>query len=287
MAPGATDVVSDSDSTGIAGTAADGDGFGQSLVAFNFGKTSHADLAIGVPNDSVGPAQSEGAVNVIYGSATGLAAAGDQIWHQNVDGIADSAEQGDVFGMTLAAANLGKTNHGDLAVGAPGEDLSGGENAGMVHVNYGTENGLTATGDQRFTRDTAGVADSAEVPDTFGNYLVAAHFGKTTGHRDLAIGSPGEGFSDSSSRSEPVFTPGRSSSAAKTSAASRPTSRASCMRRSQARCWFPRRSKTSPSAPGSATRTAGPTNSRACPGSGACTFPCPDRSAPLKDKPAR
>ena len=42
-----------------------------------------------------------GAVNVIYGSAAGLTATDNQLWHQNSSGIADAAEAGDHFGGSL------------------------------------------------------------------------------------------------------------------------------------------------------------------------------------------
>jgi hypothetical protein len=54
-------------------------------------------LAIGAPGEDVGALSDAGAVNVIYGSAAGLNAAGDQIWHQDVAGIEGVAEAGDRF----------------------------------------------------------------------------------------------------------------------------------------------------------------------------------------------
>ncbi len=47
----------------------------------------YVDLAIGVPLEAVGTVSDDpGAVNVIYGSATGLSATSipDQFWHQDV-----------------------------------------------------------------------------------------------------------------------------------------------------------------------------------------------------------
>jgi hypothetical protein len=46
-----------------------------------------------------------GGVNVIYGSATGLTAAGgpgNQFWSQDSQGIEDFADSGDRFGSSLA-----------------------------------------------------------------------------------------------------------------------------------------------------------------------------------------
>jgi hypothetical protein len=92
----------------IAGEAGAGDQFGFALSAWNFGNGSQADLAIGVPHDSVprpepliGNVFDAGSVNVLYGSSTGLTVTGNQRWHQNVSGMLDAAETGDRFGATV------------------------------------------------------------------------------------------------------------------------------------------------------------------------------------------
>jgi nucleoside phosphorylase len=89
-------------SSGIADAAEEFDGFGFALAAANFGKATQADLAVGVPEEDVGATTDAGAVNVLYGSSTGLSASGDQFWHQNVSGVTDDgAEVGDTFGRSL------------------------------------------------------------------------------------------------------------------------------------------------------------------------------------------
>jgi hypothetical protein len=77
------------------------DRFGSSLTAWNFGNGTQADLAIGVPFEDVSGQQDAGAVNVLYGSSTGLTFAGDQLWHQNSSGVPGAAEAGDHFGKAL------------------------------------------------------------------------------------------------------------------------------------------------------------------------------------------
>jgi hypothetical protein len=86
------------------------DEFGAAISAWNYGRSSHADLAIGVPLEdllsaSTGTQQVDaGAVIVIYGSATGLAATSSapaQQWHQDTTGIGDTAQAGDQFGRAL------------------------------------------------------------------------------------------------------------------------------------------------------------------------------------------
>ena len=110
-------------SSGIADAAELSDGFGELLAAANFGKSAQADLAIGIPLENVGSVVNAGAVNIIYGTSTGLASAGNQFWHQNSSGIANSTAEGDQFGDALAAANFGKTAQADLAIGVPGETV--------------------------------------------------------------------------------------------------------------------------------------------------------------------
>jgi nucleoside phosphorylase len=93
---------------GVTGVAGGGPGldesFGAALAAANLGKSSQADLAVGVPVESVGATPQVGTVNVLYGSSTGLTTSGDQFWHQGTTGVAgDGPEAGDGFGAALAA----------------------------------------------------------------------------------------------------------------------------------------------------------------------------------------
>jgi hypothetical protein len=161
------------DRAGIVGDGAEEeDQFGIALAAANLGKSTHADLAIGVHQEDIGALQDAGAVNLVYGSSTGLTAAGDQFWHQNSSDIADAAEGFDEFGFALAAADFGKATQADLAVGAWTEDIGAVSSAGAVNVLYGSSTGLTATGDQFWHQNVSGVTDDGvEVGDVFGRSL--------------------------------------------------------------------------------------------------------------------
>jgi nucleoside phosphorylase len=178
------------DRAGIVGDGAEeADQFGTALAAGNFGKSSQADLAIGVAEEDVGATTDAGAVNVLYGSSTGLTASGDQFWHQNSSGIADAAEAFDSFGSVLAAANFGKGSQADLAIAGWEEGVGAITDAGAVNVLYGSSTGLTASGDQFWHQNVPGVAgDGAEEFDGFGFGLAAANFGKST-QADLAVGA--------------------------------------------------------------------------------------------------
>jgi len=126
---------------------------------------------VGSGSESVGGGDSTGAVNVIYGSATGLTATGDQFWSRGIKGDV-SFTQG--FGESLAAGNFGKSGRGDLAIGAPQVTLGNNEVAGEVHVLYGTARGLNAAGDQLWSLDTPGILGGSRESSYFGEVLVAS-----------------------------------------------------------------------------------------------------------------
>ena len=179
------------DSAGVLGTAEDGDALGWSLAAANLGKSSQSDLAIGAPFEDLGAIHQGGAVNVLYGSSTGLTSTGDQLWSQDSTGVNGTAEAGDWFGFSLAATNLGKSSEADLAIGVTFEDVGALSAAGAVNVLYGSSSGLSATGDQLWTQDSSGIQDTAEAGDSLVWSVSAANYGHST-QADLAIGAPGE-----------------------------------------------------------------------------------------------
>ena len=160
------------DSSGVANSTAEGDQFGNALAAADFGKTAQADLAIGVPGQTVGSGGGAGgAVHVLYGTSTGLSSSGSQYWHQNSSGILDAAESLDQFGLALSAGNFGKTGQADLAVGVRGESVGGTGAAGAVNVIYGTSTGLASSGNQFWHQGSSGSPDAAEEGDSFGAAL--------------------------------------------------------------------------------------------------------------------
>ena len=172
------------------GYAEAGDRFGSSLAAGDSSGGPACDLAIGVPfADDAAP--DGGAVIVIYGSGQGLHPGGVQRWTQDTPGIGESAERGDRFGTTLAVGNLGHDGHDDLVVGVPHEGRHGRRDAGAVHVIYGAEPLLSATGSQVLTQDSPGLPESAEAGARFGAALATGNLGRS-GYADLAVGVPGE-----------------------------------------------------------------------------------------------
>jgi hypothetical protein len=176
-------------STGVAGTAEDGDEFGASLAAADFGGSAQDDLLVGVPGESVGRVNNAGAVQVLYGSAGGLSTAGNMLWTQNSPGIVSSAEESDRFGSSLTAGDFGKSGYADAAVGSHYEAIGRLDAAGVVHVLFGATTGLTSSGSQLWSQNSRGVPGVAREGELFGLSLVAAGFGGDS-HDDLAIGVP-------------------------------------------------------------------------------------------------
>ncbi|MEU6667049.1 FG-GAP and VCBS repeat-containing protein [Streptomyces sp. NPDC046727] len=101
--------------------------------------------------------------------------------------------------QTAAIGDLDKDGYGDIVLGNPldpDRDPSG-STGGRIHVVYGTSSGPSATRRVSLTQNTAGVPDSSEAGDDFGEALAIGDFDKD-GYGDLAVGAPGESFGDDS-----------------------------------------------------------------------------------------
>jgi hypothetical protein len=176
------------------------DRFGWSLVSADFNRDSFDDLAIGVPWGDPNGVNDAGAVHVIWGSASGISATTPpntslRYLHQAVarDGfyVAGMAEQGDLFGYSLAAGDFDRNGYQDLAIGVPYEDVNRQVDAGAVNVLYGDYGGLKVRGNQAWNQDMRRIEDQCEPYDTFGFSLTAADF-DGDGTSDLAVGVPHE-----------------------------------------------------------------------------------------------
>jgi hypothetical protein len=156
----------------------DGDGF--------------ADLAVGLPNADVAGIREAGAVIVLYGGPDGLTSTGSQNWTaNNVITGTQEAEDNAHFGSALASGDFDLDGFGDLAIGAPRQDVVH-QNAGKVYILFGGAGGLD--NDRTATWQVSGAATNAWA----GTALVALDWFDQEGpndlgdgRADLAIGSPG------------------------------------------------------------------------------------------------
>jgi hypothetical protein len=172
--------------------------FGAALAVGDFNGDTFDDLAIGVPNERTGTIF-VGAVIVIHGTGGGVGltnpASGvlaSVILTQSAIS-SDPSESGDQFGASLAAGFFNGDGFKDLAIGVPGEDIGTTNDAGVVHVIYGSSIGLSTTQVRPVQNITQGgsVGDTIEAGDAFGSSLTAWNFGRTS-QADLAIGVPSE-----------------------------------------------------------------------------------------------
>ena len=184
-----------------------GDEFGAVLSAGDFDRGAAigclvdectADLAIGSPLEDVGTAADAGIVVVVY-SVAGLGP--DPQFAQILDqsDLGYNVEPGDRFGGALAAGPVDTDSlfdelrgGDDLAIGAPGEDVVGGQDdQGVAHLllAYATE-GLDASTSQ-IQQQLAGYSSApGAADDHFGAALAIGDF-DGDGAGDLAAAVPG------------------------------------------------------------------------------------------------
>lgn len=203
----ATGIVFTQSSAGMLDESENADSWGIALAAGDFDGDEFDDLAVGAHLEDVGTVENAGAVQAIYGAPGGLSTTGNQFWHQNSGGITDQSEEDDEFGRSVAAGDFDGDGFDDLAIGVPLEDATGfgdaaegggTQDVGLVHVFYGSINGLTSTGSQAWAQVAGILIGDLEENDFFGASLAAGDF-DDDGFDDLAVGVPFEdisGFAD-------------------------------------------------------------------------------------------
>jgi len=97
--------------TGVPGTAEDGDGFGSETAYADFNGDGYDDLAVGTPREKVGDDTAGGALAILWGSASGLTG-------KSSDVPDPAASSHDLWGKTLAAGDFDGDGKADLAVGS-------------------------------------------------------------------------------------------------------------------------------------------------------------------------
>jgi FG-GAP repeat len=177
------------DSTLIKDQAEQGDQFGTGLAAGDFNADGFADLAVGAPFDSVGTVNGAGVVNVIYGTAAGLAGSGNRVFTENTPGMSgDGAEKNDLFGASLAAGDLNGDGADDLAIGIRQEGVGTANSAGAVLVLYGSAGtGLITAGNQFWTQNDLN-GNGAQTGAVFSRGLATGDF-DGDGFADVASGA--------------------------------------------------------------------------------------------------
>ena len=78
-------------SSGVAGAAEYGDFFASDVASGDFDGDGYDDAIVGVPFENVGTVKDGGAIQIVYGSATGLTSTGDAILHAASRGVAGAS----------------------------------------------------------------------------------------------------------------------------------------------------------------------------------------------------
>jgi hypothetical protein len=179
------------DSQGVEDEVEGYDHLGWTLAAGDFDGDGNGDLVMGAEQEGVDGFGEAGAVNVLYGSPSGLQtiAPADQFWNEATLGHALSYGAG--FGATLAVGDFNGDGRDDLVAGMPDKQVFGFSQAGAAHVIYGSKAGLQTTdpAPQFWSQDGAGAEDKVEAYERFADALAAGDF-DGNGFDDLAVGVP-------------------------------------------------------------------------------------------------
>jgi len=174
------------------------DHFGSSLAVGDFNDDGYDDLVAGAPEEDFLSADDAGMILVCYGDSDGLGTELAVPYHQGTTNLEDDLEDNDAFGEVLATGDFDGDGYDDLAVGVPWENVSSANNAGVVHVLYGSAGGITTHEDDLWYQNNSGLLGMSEPGDLFG-YALASGDWDRDGFDDLAIGVPWEDFSSGGS----------------------------------------------------------------------------------------
>jgi FG-GAP repeat len=156
---------------GIQGVTEGGDGFGHAVTSADFDNDGFDDLALGVPFEGRWGHSQTGAVQVVFGSASGLNGSGDLLIDRETTDIAGVAAPGDRFGYSVAAGRFSSSSpYPGLAISVPKADDAA-TNAGAVHVLPGSSGGPTGSGSLRVHENYWGIASAASQGEYFGHSL--------------------------------------------------------------------------------------------------------------------
>jgi hypothetical protein len=143
------------DTSGVPGSAEDGDRFGTALAPGDINGDGRDDLAVGVPAEDIYGHRDAGLVTVLYGSATGLRGAGAQQFHKNTPGISGAVGSWDLFGATVTLIDLYRDGRADLVIGAPWDGTEG-----LITLLRATSSGLTSSSAKTISGGSVGLTGS-------------------------------------------------------------------------------------------------------------------------------
>ncbi|MFJ2716974.1 FG-GAP repeat protein [Streptomyces sp. NPDC087437] len=163
-----------------------GDGFGSQLAVFDHDQDGCSDLAVGVPFEDVGMVADAGAVTVLYGSRNGLGQGRAAVHLQQGSGTGALKDRPSTVGDLMGAALAAGTTADDqpyLVIGAPGKNLKGHVNAGLIYYLRGDTS-------VSVHEDSPGVQGVIGDNHRFGSAVAGSP-------NHIAVGTPGEVLNNS------------------------------------------------------------------------------------------
>ncbi|MFH8609342.1 FG-GAP-like repeat-containing protein [Streptomyces sp. NPDC018029] len=133
---------------GVPGASEENDAFGASLSAGDVNGDGRAEVAVGVPGESLDASTGTGAVVLLKGASKadgGMTGKGAVAYNQTTAGVPGVSESGDDFGRQVALTDLNKDGKADLTATAPGEDGTSPDSGALWNL-FGSASGLTTTG---------------------------------------------------------------------------------------------------------------------------------------------
>ena len=163
-----------------------GDRFGTNVAAADLDNDGFTDLLVGTPFEDVGGVADSGMAQVIWGSSDGLGK-GRASTELTQSDFGRTAAGGDQLGFSIDASNELGADLPMVAVGVPGGDVSGQNDAGWVGFFTAGLNDPRA-----IDQNSAGIPGAAEANDRFGEAITLGLLAGTSTRVDAAVGTPGE-----------------------------------------------------------------------------------------------
>ena len=172
-------------------SAQGGDAAGSSIAYGDIDGDGLTDIVIGAPGERVNGNNNSGAIHIVCGRTAGVEGRSSMTLSQT-GSVAGVPQANDSWGEAVAIGDFDGDGYDDIAVGAPGETLSGATSAGAVTILYGTPAGTTSENSAVFNQASGGGSRSAG--NRFGASLATGDF-DGDGRDDLAVGAPGTSVS--------------------------------------------------------------------------------------------
>jgi Domain of unknown function (DUF1929)/FG-GAP repeat len=178
----------------VGNTASANDRFGTTVAAADLDNDGNTDLLVGTPYEDINGQADSGLAQVIWGSSSGLGK-GKSSTEITQTSFGRTVTAGDQLGFAFDATNELGSDLPMIAVGVPGGNVSGQNDAGWVGFYTAGPNDPRAV-----DQDSAGIPGAAEAGDRFGESITLGLLAGTSTRVDAAVGTPGEDLGSGTSQ---------------------------------------------------------------------------------------